>query len=229
MSIEHLKGGTKSDKVYEFLKEQVLSGVYKPEERIIIRDIARQLGVSDIPVREAIKKLAADGLLELKSHSGARVAPINIENLEEIFLIRIELETLSTRLAVRAATDEEIESLDRLVKQMDVSIGSHDLTDYSTSNREFHQQLYRASHAPVLIDMIESLFMRSENSKMVFHYDPERLRQSNDEHRAIVEAIRARDEEKAAQIIRGQKETGFKVVLNALKISRALHGGTTIM
>ncbi|TBL76076.1 GntR family transcriptional regulator [Paenibacillus thalictri] len=226
MSIDHLKSKTKSDQVYDFLKEQILSGAYKPDGRIVIRDIGKQLGVSDIPVREAIKRLAADGLLEIKSHSGARVAPINTDNLEEIFLIRLELETLSTRLAAKAATAEEIDILDSLVRQMDESIVQKDLDTYSLSNREFHQLLYRASHAQVLIDMIENLFLRSENSKMVFHYDPDRLLQSNEEHRAIVEAIRQRDEEKAAQIIRTQKESGFKIVLNALRISKMLQGNT---
>lgn len=227
MNANEHKGHTKSDTVYHFIKEQIMTGVYKPDERIIIRDIARQLGVSDIPVREAIKRLTADGLLETKSHSGARVAPINTDTLEEVFLIRTELETLSTRLAAKAATPEEIDSLELLVDQMDASIGKQDLTAYSLSNRNFHQQLYRASHAQVLIDMIENLFLRSENSKMVFHYDPDRLRQSNEEHRSIVEALRERDEEKAARVIRSQKETGFKVVLNALRISQMLQGGNT--
>ena len=224
-SIDQHKGNTKSDIVYDFIKEQIITGIYKPDGRIIIRDVAQQLGVSDIPVREAIKRLAADGLLETKSHSGARVAPINTETLEEIFLIRIELETLSTRLAAKAASTEEIDALERLVDQMDDSINKQDLDAYSLSNRAFHQQLYRASHAQVLIDMVENLFLRSENSKMVFHYDPDRLRHSNEEHRSIVNAIRERDEEKAARIIRSQKETGFNVVLNALRISRMLQGG----
>lgn len=225
MTINKNKPNTKSEKVYDFLKEKVLSGHYKPGERIIIREVSEQLGVSDIPVREALKKLAADGLIEIKSHSGARVAPLNIDNLEEIFLIRIELETLSTRLAVKAATAEEIDSLEQLVNNMEESITKHNIADYTKYNREFHQRLYRASHAPVLIEMIENLFLRSENSKMIFYHDPERLRHSNDEHRAIVEAIRDQDEQKAVSLIRTQKESGFRVVLNALQFSKSMYGG----
>jgi DNA-binding GntR family transcriptional regulator len=222
--MDHLEGNTKSDKVYEFLKEKILAGAYKPGDRIIIREISKQLGVSDIPTREAIKKLASNGLLEIKSHSGARIAPLNINNLEEIFLIRAELETLAARLSAKSATTEEIAALDSYVRKMDESIQINDISEYTLSNREFHKLLYRASHASVLIDMIESLFMRSENSKMIFYHDPERLRISNDEHRAIVEALRDKDEEKAAKIIRSQKENGFRVVLNALMMSKTLFG-----
>ncbi|NGQ93972.1 GntR family transcriptional regulator [Brevibacillus sp. SYP-B805] len=225
MTIRDFERNTKSDKVYEYLKEKILTGAYKPGERLVIREVSRQLGVSDIPVREAIKKLAADGLLELKSHSGARIAPLNIKNLEEIFLIRVELETLATRLAVNAATPEEIDQLDSYVQKMDDSIRRNDIAKYTKYNREFHRLLYRSSHSPILAEIIENLFVRSENSKLIFYHDPSRLRSSNEGHRAIVEAIRAKDEKKAAEIIRTQKEDGFKVVLNALRLSKTLLGG----
>jgi DNA-binding GntR family transcriptional regulator len=222
--IEQLAGNSKSDKVYEFLKEKILSGAYKPGDRIIIRKISQELGMSDIPVREAIKQLTSDGMLEIKSHSSARIAPLNIESLEEIFRIRVELETLATRLAAKAASMDELVSLDRCLRNMEESVKNSDIASYTIYNREFHQLLYQASHSPVLIDMIDNLFMRSENSKMVFYHDPERLRASYEEHRTIVQALRDNDEEKAAQVIRSQKQTGFQVVLNALKMSRTLTG-----
>ncbi|RNB83382.1 GntR family transcriptional regulator [Brevibacillus fluminis] len=225
MTIGDLEGNTKSDKVYEFLKEKILTGHYKPGDRLVIREVSRQLGVSDIPVREAIKKLASEGLLELKSHSGARIAPLNIGNLEEIFMIRVELETLATRLAVHAATAEELDLLESYVQSMDDSIEKDDIPAYTATNRQFHQLLYRTSHSPILIEMIENLFMRSENSKMIFHHDPARLRISNAEHHALVDALRQKDEETAVSVIRTQKENGFKIVINALKLSRSLLGG----
>ncbi|WP_134700848.1 GntR family transcriptional regulator [Ammoniphilus sp. YIM 78166] len=225
MVMDHPGGNTKSDIVYEYLKEKILRSEYKPGDRIVIREISRQLGVSDIPVREAIKKLTSDGLIETKSHSGSRVAALNINNLEEIFLIRVELETLAARLAAKSATIEEIAQLDSLVQKMDESIQEKDICEFTRCNREFHRLLYQASHAPVLSEMIENLYMRSENSKMIFTYDPERLRVSNEEHKEIVAALRIKDENRASELIRIQKENGFKVVLNALRISRSFLGG----
>ncbi|SES18768.1 GntR family transcriptional regulator [Psychrobacillus sp. OK032] len=222
--IDTLDGKTKSEKVYEFLRAKILAAEYKPGDRLIIRKIARQLEVSDIPVREAIKKLTADGLLEIKSHSGARIAPFNIKNLEEMFLIRLELEPLATRLAAKSATNEEIMLLENLVLEMEQHLKNNDIEEYTHTNREFHKQLYRSSHAPVLIEIIENLYLRSENSKSIFQHDPDRLLASNEEHLAIVNALKNKDEENASKLIFAQKEHGFKVVLNALKVSSQFWG-----
>jgi DNA-binding GntR family transcriptional regulator len=222
--LDELGGITKSEKVYEYLKNEILMAAYKPGDRIVIREVSKQLGVSDIPVREAIKKMASEGLLEVKSHSGARVATINIENLEEIFLIRTELETLATLLAAKSATSEEIAKLDKCVRKMDESYEKHDVVQYTTYNRKFHQMLYRASHAPLLVDMIENMYARSERSRTIFLLEPERMKISNEEHREITEALRNRDEEKAAKVMRAQKEHGFKSVLNTLMTTRSFFG-----
>ncbi|MFJ5770418.1 GntR family transcriptional regulator [Psychrobacillus sp. NPDC093180] len=222
--VDTLEGKTKSEKVYEFLRAKILAAEYKPGDRIVIREIARQLEVSDIPVREAIKKLTADGLLEIKSHSGARIAPLNLKNLEEMFLIRLELEPLATRLAAKSATDEEITLLENLVLEMEQHLKDNDIEEYTKANRAFHKELYRSSHAPVLIEIIENLYLRSENSKSIFQHDPDRLLASNEEHQAIVNALKNKDEENAAKLVHAQKEHGFKVVLNALKVSSQFWG-----
>ncbi|WP_167577615.1 GntR family transcriptional regulator [Ammoniphilus sp. YIM 78166] len=222
--MDHLEGYTKSDRVYEFLKEKILTASYKPRDRIVIREISRLLGVSDIPVREAIQKLSSEGLLETKSHRGARVAAINLKNLKEIFLIRTELETLAARLAVREAKSEEIVKLDHLVRIMDECYQSNNIPEYTRYNREFHMLLIRACHAPVLIEIIENLYMKSENSKMIFTYDSERLCVSNIEHREIVDGLIEKDEEKVARLIRFQKENGFRNVLHALMLSQSMRG-----
>jgi DNA-binding GntR family transcriptional regulator len=224
MMIDNKEGSTKSDIVYNYVKEKILNGGYHPGDRIVTREVGRQLGVSDIPVREAIKRLAADGLLEVKSHSGARISHLNIKNLEEIFTIRIELETLAARLAAKSATAEEIATLEEYTNKMEETIRRNNISEFTRYNREFHKLLYRSSHSSVLIDMIENLYMRSENSKTIFQHEPERLKSSNEEHRAIVEALRNRDEKEAVRLIRFQKEHGFKTVLNALKLSQSLLG-----
>ncbi|MFJ8259997.1 GntR family transcriptional regulator [Peribacillus asahii] len=127
-------------------------------------------------------------------------------------------------LAANSATKEEIELLESLVHKMDQSIQKGDIPGYTDYNRAFHNQLYRSSHSPVLIEIIESLYMRSENSKMTFHHNPERLQASNDEHRAIVVALQNRNAEEAAETLRVQKEQGFQIVLNALRVSRLFMG-----
>lgn len=215
---------TKSERVYEYLKEQILMNHYKPNERIIIREIAKQLGVSDIPVREAMKKLASEGLIEIKTHSGARVTVINLEDLEQIFLIRIELESLAARLAAKNATEEEIAKLEKYIKKMDECYEKNDIHKYGEYNRKFHQTLYKASHAPILVDLIDKLYVRSERSKTIFFLDPQRIKESNKEHLSVLEALKERDGEKAAELIRLQKGVGFRGVLDALRATRSFLG-----
>jgi len=215
---------TKSEKVYAFLKEKILTNQYQPGQRIVIREIARQLEVSDIPVREALKKLASEGLIDFKSHSGARVASLSVDTLEEIFLIRIELETLAARLAAQNATEEEIAELEHYVSMMDECYRKGDIYMYGEYNRKFHKTLYKASHAPILVELIENLYMRSERSRTVFYLNPQRFKDSNKEHLSVVEALRAKDADKAAQLIRRQKELGFMTVLDALAATRSLLG-----
>lgn len=216
------KEGIKSDIAYKFIKDKIETGEYSPGDRIVIHDIAVQIGISDTPVREAMKKLASENLIEMESHKGARISPVNIENLEEIFLIRLELETLACRIAVKNATEEEILELESLVEKMDECINNNDTETYTQYNSKFHDLLYYASHSPVLIDILTNLYSRSERSRMVFHYAPLRSRISNAEHRAIVEGIKEKNEEKAASAIRTQKEFAFSTIINTLKATRKM-------
>jgi DNA-binding GntR family transcriptional regulator len=210
----------KSDLAYKFIKERIVTGEYSPGDRIVIRDISEQLGISDTPVREALKKLASENLIEMETHKGARITPVNIENLEEIFVVRLELETLACRLAVINATQSEIHELETLVDKMDECIANNDTIAYSIFNTRFHDILYAASHSSVLIDIVKNLYARSEYSRMVFNYDPQRRKASNEEHKAIVEGLKEKDEQKAVTAIRTQKTFGFSAIINALKMSR---------
>lgn len=216
------KTSTKSEQVYNYLKDLILSGKLKPNERIIISKVAKDLDMSIIPVREALKKLATQGLVEFTSQKGARVAPMNIEEIEEIFMIRLELETFATGLAAENATEEEIEVLFDLCKEMDKKLKNQDVESYTLLNRKFHDTLYGYSRNKVLYEMIENLYARSENSKMIFNYDVQRMKDSNSEHFLIVESMAQRNKELAMDTMRKQKKEGFRIVLQALKLSQSL-------
>lgn len=216
------KSSTKSEQVYNYLKDLILSGKLKPNERIIISKVAKDLDMSIIPVREALKKLATQGLVEFTSQKGARVAPMNIEEIEEIFMIRLELETFATGLAAENATEKEIEVLFDLCKEMDKKLKNQDVESYTLLNRKFHDTLYGYSRNKVLYEMIENLYARSENSKMIFNYDVQRMKDSNSEHFLIVESMAQRNKELAMDTMRKQKKEGFRIVLQALKLSQSL-------
>lgn len=202
--------------VYQKLKEDINTGILEQGERIVAREIAKQLGVSDIPVREALKKLESEGLVENVPHVGSRVSTINIQQAREVFAIRLELESYATRLAALNANDEEIDKLQEIVDCIEQSIQTGDVKEISSLNTNFHQLLYQLSRNETLCELILSLMDRSAFSKSVFTYIPDRKEHSNKEHQLIVDALRKRDSEGAEKALRGQKEYSFATLLEVL-------------
>jgi DNA-binding GntR family transcriptional regulator len=202
--------------VYQKLKEDINTGILEQGERIVAREIAKQLGVSDIPVREALKKLESEGLVENVPHVGSRVSTINIQQAREVFAIRLELESYATRLAALNANDEEIDKLQEIVDCIEQAIQTGDVKEISSLNTNFHQLLYQLSRNETLCELILSLMDRSAFSKSVFTYIPDRKEHSNKEHQLIVDALRKRDSEGAEKALRGQKEYSFATLLEVL-------------
>ncbi len=142
---------------------------------------------------------------------------LNLDELEQLMLIRQELETLATRLAAKRIEKKTIRKLSKLVEQMEREVQAGREKEYSVLNKEFHLELYRASHAQILVDLIEELWDRSERSRWVFKLFPERFMLSNKEHLEIIESLEQKDSERAAELIRKQKSKGFMSVIKVLK------------
>lgn len=212
-----MKKKTKSDTAYHFLKNQIVLFHYKPGEKISIRDLARQLGVSDIPVREALKRLESEGFIEFKNNSGARIASFDIDNFIQICRIRFELEVFATRLAAEHITPVEITVLEEYIERMDECLEQNDRREFGIYNSQFHLTLYGCSRSPILLELIENLLARSLYTKSIFNLVPGRLKDSNNEHKEIVEALKQRDVDKAGEIIRYQKEFSTKRLIEALE------------
>lgn len=208
---------TKTEMVYEKLKEDIVAGILKQGEKIIAREVATEFGVSDIPVREALKKLESNGLVENVPHVGSRVTEVNIKTANEIFMIRVELESFATRLAAKNANASEAKKLQEIVDDIDLCIQRDDIEELSRLNTHFHKTLYKLSRNETLCDLIFSLMDRSQYSRSVFTYIPDRKEHSNEEHKLIVDAISKGDTEEAEKALRTQKEIAFAAFLNKLK------------
>ncbi|NPV69841.1 MAG: GntR family transcriptional regulator [Firmicutes bacterium] len=207
----------KADQVYEYLKEKIVSNELKPGEPIRIERVAEELGISKTPVREALKKLVAKGLAETKPNSGARVARLDLDELEQIFLVRRELEKLATRLAAEKIDKPAIAKLRRLADDMEKARIAGDTKLYGRLNKEFHSTIYYSCKADVIIRLINDLWDRSERSRWVFAMLPDRFELSNQEHYEIVESLERGDAERACQLIDKQKTDGFFPLIRLLK------------
>jgi DNA-binding GntR family transcriptional regulator len=197
---------TKADIVYDELRERILSGRLAPGDRVPISRVARELGVSDIPAREGVKRLEADGLLEFATHKGAIVPRMGRHEIEELFAIRAELEALAVRRAAEEITPEQLTELRRILDAMAGAEARGDVAEYGRLNRELHLGAYAAQSFARLQTMIGSLWDSTDWCRRIFATDTESLRSSSAEHELIYEALARGDGDAAAAAVRAQKQ-----------------------
>ena len=207
---------TKTDVVYKALREHIVNGDLEPGTRLLQKKIAEELGVSEIPVREAIRHLQAEGLVVVTPHSGAEVASFRPEEIEEALAIRGVLEGFAARNAVRRATPGAIAELRSILGDMERCVENDDRASYGILNRKFHTKLYALSPYPKLQKMIEEIWYGAERSRSVFKLAPERLHPSHREHLAILEALEKGDEEQVERLVRLHRSNASRTLLDSV-------------
>lgn len=197
---------TKADSVYEALRDAIVSGELLPGRRVVIREVAATLGVSEIPVREALKRLEADGLIVSTPYVGAVVSSPSVRELEEIMEIRGALESLAAALSARRLTPGDLDRLDALLARMEDCARNQEYWEYSKADREFHALLYSRCDNQRLRRLIEELLSQSERARAIFHIHNVSTKASLQEHREMLEALRAGDCERLAEAVKRQRE-----------------------
>jgi DNA-binding GntR family transcriptional regulator len=144
--------------VYKKLENAILSGHIRPGERIITEEIAKRLGVSKIPVREALRGLEAGGLISTKPNWGSTVSELSKENLEEILELRITLECMSAKKAAQARDTDLLNRLNFYHQQFAAERAGNIVDKLLQSNKKFHHTLYQAAGMPILLNLIEQLW-----------------------------------------------------------------------
>lgn len=189
---------TAQQMVYDILRRRILRGSLPPGTRLLQADIASQLSLSTTPVREALQRLSTEGLVRIDAHRGALVRGLNIEELTEVYELRMVLEPLAIRKAVLLITDSELARAEDLCAKMDEL---DDAAAWAEANRDFHAILAEAARSPYLNEILESLrdkampYVRlSMGLRETFHGG------ANAEHRQLLHACRDRDPEHAARI-----------------------------
>lgn len=207
---------TKAEAVAAYLRDGIVSGRLKPGERLILRTIARELDVSEIPVRDALTQLHAEGLVTMRPHAGASVATLNRQQFADLFEIRVVCEALAARQAAYRATPADIEKLLSLVEQMDRCIEHDDAEGYGDLNREFNRVLHAASQNATLLEFIDRLAVLTARAKAVWQWDPTRLSRSNREHRKMIELLEQGDGAGLEELVRRHRESGLRAFIGAL-------------
>jgi DNA-binding GntR family transcriptional regulator len=203
---------TKHFVAYERLREDIIRGKLRPGQKMIISNLAKEFGFSETPVREAIRRLESDGYVTFISHTGAVVRKIAEDELLEIYLIRIELECLATRLAVPHITDKDIAFLNDKNIEMEIAIQQNKYRKLYALNRDFHSRIYRAAPFPYINKTICDLWDRFERLHFVLSYVHERAVASIREHETIIQALKKKDVNLTVRLIREQKEHTLEAI-----------------
>ncbi len=190
------------DQVLEHIRSAILSGQLAAGTRIDQRAIADELGVSIIPVRESIRQLEAEGLIEKRPYRGAFVTVLSMTELVDIYVAREALEELAARIAVERMTPEVVASLEALLAEMESATESGDRSALFDLNGAFHFTLYTASQNKILCQLIEGLWERSTVYRRRFTFMPERAQQALAEHKQILAACRRGDADAAGRAVR---------------------------
>jgi len=216
-SLKPVKKENLSVKVYNEIRNALINGQYEPGERLIIGELAQEMGVSITPVREAIFRLISEQGLEMQAATAVYVPYVNSEKLREIQQIRFHLEGMGAAEAARNITRKQLDNLIALQKDF-ISCTSTDPKRASYLNRKFHFGILEASNKPILRNTVESFWVITGPILKVFHVKTAGLDYSQDEHRheAVLAALEARDPEAATKAIQADLVWGGKIMIDWL-------------
>lgn len=187
-----------SEVIAKFLRSAIISGEIAEFEPIRQDEIAKSFNVSKIPVREALKRLEAEGLVEFQRNRGAMVTRISEPELAQIFEVRVLLEVKITRYAIPNLTEQHFT---RALAILDEFLGAEDVGRWAEMNWAFHACLYEAAERPFMFNMIRSIHDKIERYLRMQMVLSEGKAQADLEHRAILAACKARDVELASELI----------------------------
>lgn len=193
---------SKPEIVHDMLRDSIIHGEYKPGERLVIDEVAARLGVSQIPVREAVRQLEADGLIVFEPYTGATVTHLSPELAYEIFALLESLEVICGRRACACMSDEQRAELAAIVAQMDRCID--DSEAWSQLNREFHLLICRFAGVQLLGRMLENTLDHWDRLRLRYVSDvlQQRIPEAQEEHRHMIDAFTQRNPDAIEALLR---------------------------
>jgi len=179
------------------LRESILSGELPPGAPLILTEVAGDLAMSVMPVREAIRRLQVEGLVDQVPHRGARVSPVSIPDLEDLYSVRVTLEAMATRQAALRFTEDDYERLSGVLDEYLAAYRRGDEARGREMHAAFHLGLYEISGSRWLMRTIGPLWEAAERYQRLSTKLRGSLEQRHKEHRQILEYCRQRDAEAA--------------------------------
>jgi DNA-binding GntR family transcriptional regulator len=187
-------------RVHEHLRDEIISGRLTPGTELQEVAVAKSLGVSRGPIREALGRLATEGLVTIRPRRGAVVRALSSEEFIEAYQVREALEMMAVRLAVPKLTAQDLAAMERLIEEMDSRGEAGDVQGFFEANTEFHQRFFQAADNRMLTELYRQLRGQIDRHRLRSLELRGDLRRSIDEHRAILWAARTGDVERAVRL-----------------------------
>ncbi len=215
--------GSLRQKVYEIVKDYITSAEVSPGSKIDEEGLSRKMGVSKTPIREALSKLALDGIVEIKPNRGAFKVALTQDDVLEIMRIREALESLCVRLAVIHLTAKGAEKLRTLLGEMETRFLADDLKGFLATHYEFHSVIHQVARSPRLLRIIRGMYALINLVREQYFIDPDHVRQSLALHKKLLSALEARDADLAEKIRREMLTSTYRSLLESAESRESFH------
>lgn len=187
-------------RVFQSIRDDILKGKYSEKEELREATLGKELGVSRTPVREALRQLELEGLVEIVPNKGAYVTGISQKDVHDIYMIRSMLEGLCARWAAEHITPEQLEALEEVILLAEYHVEKGHSAQMTVLDGKFHQILYDACESRILEHVLSDFHKYVQLTRRKSVRTEDRARKSIEEHREMLEAIRAKDVERAERL-----------------------------
>lgn len=212
---------TKVDIIYDNLLQSIKSGTYKPGDRMIISQLAKESNASEIPVREAIRRLESEGFVEIQANRGPFVREISPEKALTIFQIKGVLEGYASRLAIDYLTPIDFKCLREVNNSMRKCEQNGELENYGQLNVQFHLAIYEKLPQRELYDMISDLWKKWSITRSIFAWEPGIIPGSIQDHEKIIELLETKQYDAVEQYVREHKFRAGSIMSEHLRRATA--------
>lgn len=189
---------TEADRALDALRTLVVEGGIAPGARLTVAGLSRELGFGAMPLRQALLRLAGEGLVELDPHRGARVVRLDAARITGLYRLRAAVLALVMPAVVRHASDADIEALETIERECERAAAAGDIARFLPANQRFHRAVHAIARDPDAQDALERTWPLVEALRRRHGFGPERLAEAMASHRVLLAALRARDPGAAA-------------------------------
>jgi len=212
---------SKNEAVHDLLRQSIIQGVFQPGQRLVIDDLALQMGVSAIPIRESLRQLEADGFVTIEPYVGATVTGLTTDSVYEIFALLEALEVICGRIACAKMNDSDLAALAEMIQRMEASVGDPD--DWTQKNKAMHEFICDQAGTALAKKMLQKVMDHWDRLRRYYLKDvfAHRIHSAQEEHVRILDAFRSRDPNTVERVIRQHNQSALNAYLDYLKSDKS--------